>query len=501
MADDRKSGDGPKAGEISPEQKPADPSYWAELVELVHDSWMMEVVGAGKRHKIGRFEGIRLIGEGGNGVVFLVRDPDLDREVALKLCRVPGRGAGDAILREAQLLAKISHSNIITVHESGRYGDDVFYVMEFIAGMNGHKFIYRSRSWQEVIEVYIAAGTGLAVAHEQGIIHGDFKPGNILIPDNGGPVRVADFGLARVMYEDGAGIPHRVGTLPYMAPEVLRGQPSDARSDQWSFCVALWQTLEAVLPYSGETVSELLSEIDQGEPRVAEPWVPENVRSVVRVGLLKDPKDRYADMRTLVHELGKLLASPGGKVAGESSEKRPVEPGERLLNGPAAQPAGLGRPGLVYGSLLASTIAVLVLTLALFRSLMLPSATTQNREGISAEEMAAEPNAGEITAEEVIAKIEQGDLESAYVLWASEMPRRRAENQPCYRDTIKVGNAYMRQARLLEQQRKLEAAKTAAHKAEAMGFAAVGDLAYYGQPVTAGTDLATEAAEFYADLP
>jgi serine/threonine protein kinase len=288
---------------VTPEQKPADPSYWNGLVKQISDGWVLEHIGSGKRHKIGRFEGIRRLGEGGFGLVLLVRDPDLDREVALKLYRVPHKGADEAILREAQLLAKISHPNVITVHETGRYGYDVFYVMERIVGMNGHKFIQHSKGWQQVIEIYIGAGTGLAVAHEHGIIHGDFKPGNILIPEDGGPVRVADFGMAQVMYEDGAGVRHRLGTLPYMAPEVLRGEPGDARSDQWSFCVALWHTLEAALPYEGETAEELLAEIEHGEPHVAEPWVPEHVRAVVRVGLSVNPKDRYPDMRTLVAAL------------------------------------------------------------------------------------------------------------------------------------------------------------------------------------------------------
>src|SRR5690606_34082243 len=123
-------------------------------------------------------------------------DPNLDREVALKLCRVPRPGADEAILREAQLLAKLSHPNIITVHETGRYGEYVFYVMERIVGMCRQEFIYRRRGWEEIVAVHIEAGTGLAAAQENGIVHGDFIPGNILIPADGGPVRVADLGLA-----------------------------------------------------------------------------------------------------------------------------------------------------------------------------------------------------------------------------------------------------------------------------------------------------------------
>lgn len=338
VAEDPKSGEGPKAGAISPEAKPADPSYWSKLLEEVRNGWVLEHIGSGTRHRIGRFEGIRLLGEGGYGLVLLVRDPELDREVALKLCRVPHPGAEAAILREAQLLAKIDHPNVITVHEIGHYGDDVFYVMERIVGMNGYRFIQHCQGWRQALEVYIGAGTGLAAAHGRGIIHGDFKPGNVLIPDDGGPVRVVDFGLARVMYQDGAGLRHRLGTLPYMAPEVLRGSPGDAQSDQWSFCVALSHTLEAELPFEGETVTELLASITSGRPREGDPSVPERVREVLRVGLSIDPAGRYPDMQTLLHELGKLLQPPTPKSAvSGGDESRTEELSERLLNLP--QPA------------------------------------------------------------------------------------------------------------------------------------------------------------------
>src|SRR5690606_12115789 len=143
-------------------------------------------------------------------------------------CKNLGPQARTAILREAQLLAKLSHPNVVTVHETGRYGDEVFYVMEFVAGRSAYEYFSHCDSWERAVEVYIAAGCGLAAAHDQGIVHGDFKPANILIGEDE-RARVADFGLAQVMAEhmpdaEREQLYHRVGTLAFMAPERLRGE-------------------------------------------------------------------------------------------------------------------------------------------------------------------------------------------------------------------------------------------------------------------------------------
>src|SRR5690554_3011493 len=139
------------------------PPHWEQLasdVRLARDGQLFNP--AAKLHKIGRFDGIKLIGIGGVGVVFEVRDPELDRTVALKLCKNLGPQARTAILREAQLLAKLSHPNVVTVHETGRHGDEVFYVMEFVAGRSAYEYFSHCDRWERAVEVYIAAGCGLA---------------------------------------------------------------------------------------------------------------------------------------------------------------------------------------------------------------------------------------------------------------------------------------------------------------------------------------------------
>src|SRR5690606_14752316 len=132
--------------------------------------------------KIGRFDAIHLRGEGGFAAVFQVFDPDLERTVALKLCEVRGPDDANDMFKEARMLAKLSHPNIITVYETGRWGDDVFFVMEYADGKTAHHFAMRdpAPNWEEIVDIFLAAGEGLAAAHDHDppIVHGDFKPAN-----------------------------------------------------------------------------------------------------------------------------------------------------------------------------------------------------------------------------------------------------------------------------------------------------------------------------------
>jgi hypothetical protein len=259
-------------------------------------------------YRIGRFDVVLLRGEGGYGLVFEVIDPELRRNVALKLCRVRDDAAADDILAEARVLAKLRHPNVITVHETGRWGDDVFFVMDYAEGKTAHDFGKSDPPWQKVLDIYMDAGKGLAAAHDAGIVHGDFKPANLLLDPGGAWPRVADFGLARIRLEhtpegEREEVRRRGGTLAFAAPEVLRGQATDALSDQWSFCVALWQTLERVLPFWAESSERLLEVIENSEPLAISGKVPERLRDVLRVGLSIDPRERFPDMHALLRAL------------------------------------------------------------------------------------------------------------------------------------------------------------------------------------------------------
>src|SRR6187401_830666 len=166
---------------------------------------------------IGRYVVLGLVGRGGMGEVYAAYDPELDRKVAVKLLRVkPGAGVSLAegrqrTLREAQAIARLSHPNVVVVYDVGTFEEKVFIAMEFLDGNTaGYWANVERRTWQEVLKVYVAAGRGLAAAHDKGLVHRDFKPENVMVGRDG-QVRVMDFGLARQVSEKSAA---EKGTTP-----------------------------------------------------------------------------------------------------------------------------------------------------------------------------------------------------------------------------------------------------------------------------------------------
>ena len=285
------------------------------------------------REKIGRFEGLKAIGHGSFGVVFKVRDPHLGREVALKLCKIPNERARERLLDEARLLAKLSHPNIVTVHEIGRYeGKDefegaTFIVTELVEGITGRKLINSRPRWEDAVDFYRDAARGLAAAHAAGIVHGDLKPSNIL--RDGERARVVDFGLAYIIEDEGGDNPEYrrgKGTLPYMAPELLDAGAGGPLADQWALCVSLWETLEGVRPFDGQTPLSLLENIEAQHFNVkSSTAMPPRLRTALRKGLAVDPAQRWPSMQALADELDELRAQP-------------LPPGS---NGPRRLPGGI----------------------------------------------------------------------------------------------------------------------------------------------------------------
>lgn len=246
-----------------------------------------------------RYRVIRRLGMGGGGVVYEAHDDVLDRQVALK---VLWRGVNDpeALAREAQALAELSHPNILTVYDAGTDQGRSFIVMELVDGGSMRRWLARARPTPaEVIDVLLQAARGLAHAHGQGLIHRDFKLDNVLVSKSG-RVLVMDFGLAcRADAEQEA---RRTGTLPYMAPEQHRAEPSGATADQFAVCVALYRALYGRYPFAGETHEELL-EAKQAGRIVAPPKVGGVSRRVYRAiarGLSADPSARFPTVDALV---------------------------------------------------------------------------------------------------------------------------------------------------------------------------------------------------------
>ncbi|QRN94435.1 serine/threonine protein kinase [Archangium violaceum] len=279
--------------------------------------------------RVGRYVLLRRVGEGGMGVVFAAYDPDLDREVALKLLKpgaVADAEARGRLVREAQALARLSHPNVVIVHDVGQDDDTVFLAMELVRGRTLRHWLEEApRPWREVLSRFLLAGQGLAAAHAVGLVHRDFKPDNVLLGDDG-QVRVTDFGLARAVPapltppEAGAGegptrrAPARgddtlsgvrLGTPAYMSPEQWRGQRADARSDQFSFCVALYEALFGQRPFAGDTAGERVQASSEG--RVTPPprgsRVSGAVRDAVLRGLAAEPASRHPSLDALLSRL------------------------------------------------------------------------------------------------------------------------------------------------------------------------------------------------------
>lgn len=257
------------------------------------------------------------IGRGGMGVVYSAYDPELDRKVALKLLRTDlvtsAAGTGRSqLLAEAQAMARLSHANIITVFDVGTWREEVFFAMEFVRGQT-----LRSAQAagdirpQRMLDLYLAAGTGLAAAHSAGIIHRDFKPENVLVGDDG-RVCVTDFGLARAAHDVDTKM---AGTPAYMAPEQWRGAPADVRTDQYSYCVALHEAIYGRRPVRGHVG---LPE-DSGPSVRASARVPPRVGRVIARGLEAEPAARWPSMEALVgalREARRPIRTPTLLVAG-----------------------------------------------------------------------------------------------------------------------------------------------------------------------------------------
>jgi eukaryotic-like serine/threonine-protein kinase len=252
------------------------------------------------------------IGAGGVGMVLEAYDPDLDRRIAIKLLHLRRTGDADGLLREGRAVAQLNHPNVVTVHDVGKVGGQVFIAMERIKGASLRSWLdAEPRDLGSILDVFAQAGRGLAAAHRAGIVHRDVKPSNILVGDDG-RVRVVDFGLALGSKELDADGPARTisqtsvaGTPAYMSPEQHRGERLDARSDIFSFCVALWLAVFGERPFRGDTVAALRASVLEGtrEPPPGNTRAPAWLIGLLERGLASDPDDRPASMDELLDEL------------------------------------------------------------------------------------------------------------------------------------------------------------------------------------------------------
>jgi tetratricopeptide (TPR) repeat protein/tRNA A-37 threonylcarbamoyl transferase component Bud32 len=279
---------------------------------------------------IGRYVVLEILGRGGMGVVYAAYDPQIDRKVAVKVlhAHMMSSEMRARFLREAQALGRLTHPNVVTVHDTGTFDGNVFMTMEYVHGRTLRAWLgSETRSWRESLAVLMDAGRGLAAAHGEGIVHRDFKPDNVLIAEDGRVV-VTDFGLARAEptasgavvvrsarkseeserwgsgLEPVTGHGNVVGTLGYISPEQARGEACDARSDQFSFFATLYFALYGEPPLRESSLDAYLRTIEgEAIDPPAGKGIPPWLRRAIKRGLSRRGVDRYPGMASALAAL------------------------------------------------------------------------------------------------------------------------------------------------------------------------------------------------------
>ncbi len=296
--------------------------------------------------RLGPYEILSKLGEGGMGEVYKARDTRLDRTVAIKVLASLSQADPDSrarFEREAKVLASFDHPHICSLHDVGREGDTDFIVMPYVTGETlGARLAKGPMPLPQVIEVASQIADALDRAHGHGIIHRDLKPANVMLTKTG--ARLLDFGLARLDEPPASGNPEDMatrsvltrvgtvmGTVPYMSPEQLHGKQVDARTDIWAFGCVLYEMMAGRPPFSGESDAALMAAILKSEPEPvskSRPHLPPALDEIVAGALVKDPEERWQSMRDIKRALAIASHTAGAVPAPlESAPSR----GRRLV--------------------------------------------------------------------------------------------------------------------------------------------------------------------------
>lgn len=300
------------------------------------------------RTHIGKFEIVRLLGQGAMGEVYLGRDPGIGREVAIKTIRpsLIGEDAGGDLrgrfAREAKAAGLLQHPNVVTVFEFGTDGDLLYLVMEYVPGEDLATLLQRGELRpSELLEILAQVCEGLAQAHKHGIIHRDIKPTNVMVQKEEDSLRakVMDFGVAKLNDGELTQTGHVVGTLAYMAPEYLRTGKSQPASDLFSVGVILHEGLSGERPFAAPSSGAMVYTILHDEPQPLEDTVIEGVSPSVKALasrlLAKNPSSRFATATDAARAL---------RAARNPSWTAPLDDATLALATPSGRRAAAGKP-------------------------------------------------------------------------------------------------------------------------------------------------------------
>jgi serine/threonine protein kinase len=297
-------------------------------------------------HRLGRYEVVDRIGEGGMGTLYLARDPLLQRTVAIKVLSVPNEDLRERFAREARSVAALNHQHIVTIYDVGEQDGVPFIAMEYVQGETLAEIIRRGSPLPltDKLQVMLELCSGLGHAHRAGIIHRDIKPANVMLSTDR-VVKILDFGLARVVADAGISGLTAAGTLlgtpHYMSPEQIEGRPADQRSDIFAVGLMLYEFLSYRKAFPGETPHYVIHRIMNAEPqplRELDESLDPELEQVVLKAIQKLPEQRYQDLRLLADDLVRIR----DRVPASGNPKtvlfaRP-EPTKRKPSSPESEP-------------------------------------------------------------------------------------------------------------------------------------------------------------------
>jgi serine/threonine-protein kinase len=316
--------------------------------------------------QIGRYIILRTLGRGAMGVVYLARDPQIERELALKTIRFDGEksfGADEAkarFLKEARISGRLQHPHIVTVFDVGEDQGTLFLAMELVQGGSFSQRLADPAgfSLRDRIRVVAEVAEALAHAHERGVLHRDVKPANILLSPTLS-AKVTDFGIGKLLTGDTelTSTGQMVGSPAYMSPEQIKGEKLDARTDIFSLGIVLYQALTLRKPFPADTLTTLVYQIlheEPMDPALVTNEVPEGMKEILKKCLAKDRANRYSDAGELADDLREILGfSPVGSTAGLSDSKV-----KRVRSSPGAPPPVAPLAGPATPASMAPTAAV-----------------------------------------------------------------------------------------------------------------------------------------------